>query len=459
MLFFDKTPVVRIRTTDPWQYRLGRWLVRWLWSLRVEATLAALTVVVGRLLALTAGQTVALFAAAALGLAVLCWPPVVTRLDRALERSDVRRRWESACRHAGLVNRADRVPSARVAVSPVGHRLAIRVPAGLSVPEVDARAEVLAAVLELREVRVHRDPANARKGTVTLLRVDPFDTATPILSALANPDRVVSLWEPFAVATDEDGDPVTLHLPERNVLLGGEPGAGKSAAVSLPLAAAALDPDVDVTLLDGKQVEFAVWRPIATETVGPNVDHANRILARLVADMDRRYAWLLERGRRKVHRGDGLRLQVVAIDELAFFLHMGDRNQTKQFTTLLWDLVARGRAAGIIVLAATQKPAADVVPSKLRDLFGFRWALRCATRDASDTILGAGWASLGYSAATVPGEQRGVGYLLSEGALPVRCRAHYLDDTALTAIAQRAARLRADHLDAQMTDPRPEDAH
>ncbi len=65
------------------------------------------------------------------------------------------------------------------------------------------------------------------------------------------------------------------------------------------------------------------------------------------------------------------------------------------------DLVARGRAAGIIVVAATQKPSADVIPTSLRDLFGFRCALRCNTPQASDTILGQGWASLGFDAAKV----------------------------------------------------------
>jgi DNA segregation ATPase FtsK/SpoIIIE, S-DNA-T family len=103
----------------------------------------------------------------------------------------------------------------------------------------------------------------------------------------------------------------------------------------------------------------------------------------------------------------------------------------------------RGRAAGIIVVAATQKPSGDVVPTALRDLFGFRWAFRCSTRDASDTILGAGWATLGYSAATIAGDQRGVGYLLAEGQVPVRLRSYYLADDDLRVLAERAVLLRA----------------
>jgi S-DNA-T family DNA segregation ATPase FtsK/SpoIIIE len=104
--------------------------------------------------------------------------------------------------------------------------------------------------------------------------------------------------------------------------------------------------------------------------------------------------------------------------------------------------VARGRAAGIVVVAATQKPAADIVPTSIRDLFGCRLAFRCSTRDASDTVLGAGWATEGYSASEIDPAQRGVGYLLAEGTLPLRMRCFILEDAPLFDVAARAERLR-----------------
>ena len=78
----------------------------------------------------------------------------------------------------------------------------------------------------------------------------------------------------------------------------------------------------------------------------------------------------------------------------------------------------------------------------VEDLFGYRWAMRCATRDASDTVLGAGWASNGYSAADIDPGTRGVGLLLHEGGLPVRLRSYWLDDDTMHAIAARAEALR-----------------
>ncbi len=73
-------------------------------------------------------------------------------------------------------------------------------------------------------------------------------------------------------------------------------------------------------------------------------------------------------------------------------------------------------------------------------------ASRCAgsTPQASDTILGQGWATAGADASTVPGAQRGVGFLLAEGERPLRLKGFYLGDEDLVAIAERAAAHRAD---------------
>jgi hypothetical protein len=95
----------------------------------------------------------------------------------------------------------------------------------------------------------------------------------------------------------------------------------------------------------------------------------------------------------------------------------------------------------MVTVATTQKPSADVVPTFLRDLFGFRWALRCSTPQASDTILGSGWASEGYSAASIDPAARGVGLLLQEGGVPVRLRTCWLD-LDLADLARRAELLR-----------------
>jgi single-strand DNA-binding protein len=62
---------------------------------------------------------------------------------------------------------------------------------------------------------------------------------------------------------DEDGSEDTVTLPERNLLLGGEPGAGKSNVLQLLVAVGALDPLVRLTLFDPELVELAS-RPLGS---------------------------------------------------------------------------------------------------------------------------------------------------------------------------------------------------
>jgi len=253
----------------------------------------------------------------------------------------------------------------------------------------------------------------------------------------------LSLWQPIPVGVDEDCGEVTVTLPERNLLLGGEPGAGKSNVLQLLVAVGALDPSVRLTLFDPKLVELAVWQGSAARLVGPDVEEAIEVLKALIGELDDRYLTLLANRARKVAEGDGLPLHLVGIEELAYFTNGPDRKAAQAFSTLLRDFVARGRAAGMVTVATTQKPSADVVPTFLRDLFGFRWALRCSTPQASDTILGSGWASQGYSAASIDPAARGVGLLLQEGGVPVRLRSCWLDDLDLAELARRAEGLRA----------------
>jgi hypothetical protein len=374
--------------------------------------------------------------------AVVAWPASRRLAWRQLRYASVRRRFAAAIRTTGFDRlKMGRTPQVvKVSETPAGYRLQVRLPAGTSATDLDNAAEVAAAAMGVADLRVARDPSHASIATVAVIRRDPL-AGPPLAWPLAHAGGW-SLWEPIPVGLDEDANPVSVSLPEHNLLLGGEPGAGKSAALSLLVAAAALDPSVTLWLLDGKRVELAVWAPCAARLVGPSLDEAIEVLDHLRGEMDARYAQLLAWKRRKVAAEDGLGLHLVVIDELALYLASGDKKTRERLAESLRDLVARGRAAGVIVLAATQRPSSDIVPTSVRDLFGFRWALRCPTRDASDTILGAGWAAEGYSAADIDPASRGVGYLLHEGGVPVRVRAAYLDDTALAQLAARAARAR-----------------
>jgi hypothetical protein len=432
-------PVVRESPAD-W---LFNGILRPAWAYRLELTLIGLVATAYVWLGDRVGRAEAerLIVAAALVVAMVTW----TRepLAHALFRSHLRRRWALACRHAELATPNDRIPRiTRCRLTRAGEQLRVRVPAGGQVPDLEAQAERIAAFLAVREVRVVRDPASARHARVMVLRRDPLADPTPIPWPLVNADRC-SLWAPIPVGEDEDGNQVEILLPERNLLLGAEPGGGKSTVAQLLIAAAALDASAKLVLFDPKLVELSVWQGCCDRLVGPNVEEAIEVLKQLIAELDDRYLTLLANRARKVAPGDGLPLYLVVIEELAYFTNGPDRKASAAFSVLLRDFVARGRAAGMVTVATTQKPSADVVPTFLRDLFGFRWALRCSTPEASDTILGRGWASQGYSAATIDPTARGVGLLLQEGGVPVRLRACWLDDLDLAELARRAEGLRA----------------
>lgn len=252
-----------------------------------------------------------------------------------------------------------------------------------------------------------------------------------------------SIHHPVHLGMDAYGYSMTVTLAYRNLLLGGDPHSGKSCGMSNILGHAALCPDVDLVLLDGKEVELSLWESLAVRFVGADVPEAIDCLRQVQGDMSKRYRLLRSAGIRKVPPGGPFRMVMVVVDELAMYLvTFGTREQQKEFMVLLRDLVARGRAAGIIVVAATQRPSADIVPTSLRDLFAYRWALRCPNPDASDIILGAGWASNGHSTHETDPLSPGVGLLLAEGGVPRRFRAAYLTDDHIAELVRTGLALR-----------------
>lgn len=264
----------------------------------------------------------------------------------------------------------------------------------------------------------------------------------------------LSMFDPLFIGIDEFGQAVTLDLVYRNILAGGEPGGGKSGLLNAIAAHAALSRDTRLVLFDGKLVELGMWRHVADEFVGPDIDHALATLRRLQKVMDNRYIWLLDRNRRKVTRADGMTVILALIDEIALFsATIGTRQQQDEFASLLRDLVARGRACGIPVVAATQRPSFDIIPTSLRDLFGYRAAFRCTTTNSSNIVLGQGWAEQGYNAADISPTNQGEALLLAEGGIPRRIKVGYLSDRDILAIAARAAALRGKSPDHRKEQP------
>jgi S-DNA-T family DNA segregation ATPase FtsK/SpoIIIE len=131
----------------------------------------------------------------------------------------------------------------------------------------------------MRWNRSTRHPASELKG---------WRAAPARLGAIEVPAGGLSIWQAIHLGIDENGRPVHITLSERNLLLGGEPGGGKSGALNLIVGHAALAVDCRLVLIDGKQVELGGWAACADIFVGPNPQAAIVQLTRVQAEMDRR---------------------------------------------------------------------------------------------------------------------------------------------------------------------------
>ena len=257
---------------------------------------------------------------------------------------------------------------------------------------------------------------------------------------LVRPGYLLSMFDPVHVGIDEFGASVYTRIIYKNLLTAGEPGGGKSGLMNILTAHAALSAASRLVLFDGKQVELGMWDEVADEFVGPDIDKAIITLLRLQKVMDNRYTWLRAHGRRKIEPADGISVINSVFDEIALYSStLGTEAQQKQFIALLRDLVARGRAAAMPVIAATQRPSVDIIPKSLRDLFGYRAAFRCTSTGSSDIILGDNLSAAGFTATDIPPSNPGECQLIAEGGLPERIKVSYLTDADIIALADYAA--------------------
>jgi S-DNA-T family DNA segregation ATPase FtsK/SpoIIIE len=204
-------------------------------------------------------------------------------------------------------------------------------------------------------------------------------------------------------------------------------------------------------LADGKAgADITPFEPIATmhDTDGDPDKLLDILQYMWDVEIKERRALAKEHGSRKLTEAMAavdprVCLAVLLVDEWSSYGAAADQKTRQEMERLLRLIVQQGRALGIISLAATQKPDSDSVPTGIRDILSIRWAMRCLTPQASDTILGQGYASAGHNAQDILKSQRGVGiYMDGEGAEPELARGDYYDDDEVAAILGRAYALR-----------------
>ncbi|MFJ3184406.1 FtsK/SpoIIIE domain-containing protein [Streptomyces sp. NPDC086796] len=329
----------------------------------------------------------------------------------------------------------------------------IDLPPGIAAKKAMRASAEIASALGVEEAQVSMAKSKEKGSRAGRLEIYvakdlPFTEEAAPGPLLAH-EGATNFWGPISIGPDVRGLARTIVVVERSGLVGGEPGAGKSASGNTILLAAAMDPRVRLVLADGKAGgDLTPFEKMAVAFEGDADPEAflEMLDGYVIPDMKRRYAFLKKINRRKVTEElankypDVLGQLLLWVDELMYYTT--DDELGKKITKRLRNIVSRGRAAGIITFCATQKPGSDVVDTSLRDLLSIRWALRCTTPEASDTILGKGAAAAGFSAKSIESEMRGAGFLWAEGSNPYLVRADYYSDDEVEVLAERAIELR-----------------
>jgi len=137
-----------------------------------------------------------------------------------------------------------------------------------------------------------------------------------------------------------------------NLLVAGHPGAGKSNFLHVLAVSLLLARDINLVIIDLKQLEFAYMEGKALLIT--DVDKAREALTAINRQLDKRLQILKRAGVVRVQDyKEPLPFIVAIIDELAEL-------QDEVCQTSLNRILRLGRAAGICVVAATQRPSSSM---------------------------------------------------------------------------------------------------
>ena len=199
---------------------------------------------------------------------------------------------------------------------------------------------------------------------------------------------------PIALGADAGGDSVAMDLAGLpHMMIAGATGSGKSVCINSIVASMMLTKPPDqlrMLMVDPKQVELTPFNgiphlvlPVITE-----VDDVSPMLRGLIREMTRRYKAMAEIGTRNISgynskSKDPMPYLVLIVDELADLMLVGGF----EIEQSLVRLAQLGRAAGIHLVLATQRPSVKVVTGLLKANIPCRVAFAVASQVDARVIL------------------------------------------------------------------------
>lgn len=354
-----------------------------------------------------------------------------------------------------------------------GYRAELNLPYGVTATQVIDRREQLASGLRRPLGAVWPEPVTTEHTGRLELWVGAQDITTrkwvpwPLLRS-----GTVDVFKPVPVGTDTRGRKITGPLIYHNWLIGSMPGNGKTAAVRELNAAIALDPlpEMQVHELKGTG-DLDAFEPLCTRFVSGVDDES---IAYAAESLKRLRAECMKRGPRikalpaaicpekKVTRQIAekyrdLRPLACTIDECQnLFAHPKYGKQAGEDAEFI---IKVGRALGIFLILATQRPDKASLPTGVSANVSIRFCLYVAGQLENDMILGTSAYKNGIRATLFrPEVDAGLGYLKGATPVPKVVRTHFLNVPETQAIVARArvARERAGTLPVAATADDPE---
>ncbi len=273
-------------------------------------------------------------------------------------------------------------------------------PSRVRVGDIAKRQKDLALALKSPYIRIIETPEPG-EGLVGLEVPNPSPGKVLMRSIVEEPEfsKIVQKGGlAFALGQDAGGQSLALDLAAMpHLLIAGATGSGKSVCINSLVASLLMTRPPDelrMIMVDPKRVELTPFNgiPHLVMPVIVEPDEVQPALRGLINEMTRRYKLMEETGVRNIagynaKATEPMSFLVLIVDELADLMMTGGLEVEQQ----LVRLAQLGRAAGIHMVLATQRPSVKVVTGLLKANVPARVAFAVASQVDSRVILdGAG---------------------------------------------------------------------
>ena len=263
-------------------------------------------------------------------------------------------------------------------------RYALRLTPGTRVKQVTALADDIAVAIAAPGVRILPIPGTRFVGIEV-----PASERKVIRLEDVQPEQDHPLRFPVGVAVDGKGVSARVDkLP--HLLVAGATGSGKSVFVTAMLAHLvnhAEPADLQLILIDPKRVELAPFAHVPHLAMPPATDVSSAIEALdwAVAAMDERWVTLQQAGKKQISElADPPPYLLVVVDELADLMMTAGKRAEASIVRLL----QLGRAAGVHLVLATQRPSTDVITGLIKTNTPSRMVFSVTSHTDSNVALG-----------------------------------------------------------------------